>query len=564
MTADDQTAAEKPQAEKPPVDQATPFPLKPELAEAAKPRSAHQPAPEQPNPPAAAEPPAPAAPPATAPTTAATAPDAVAPAPGKVAVEAEAVAAAAAAGVPAAAVVPPAETAAPVEPPAPPAKYEYVLLRHRDIPDLHTLKVYREHGGYEAFKKVVTTMTPQQVIDEVKASGLRGRGGAGFPTGLKWSFLTKDSFPRYLVCNSDESEPGTFKDREIMEKNPHQFFEGMMIAAYAAQANVAYNYMRGEFWEVAAQLDVILAELRREGLLGQNLFGTSYALDIHNHLGAGAYICGEESALLESLEGKLGQPRLKPPFPADKGLYQKPTVVNNTETLTNVPMILARGAAWYKTIGTEKSPGPKIFCLSGHVKRPGNYELPLGATFRHLIYDLGGGVPSGKTIKAILTAGASSTVLAGDDALLDTPMDYESLAAKGGALGSASIIVLDESVDMAWLMLKTTRFFNHESCGKCTPCREGTYWMLNILERLNKGDAVKADVDLLKTVASQVAGKCLCPLGEFAVTPVLSGLAKFRADFDGHTKDGKPAPAKPAAAARPAAPRKAAPTPAGD
>ncbi|MCC7359807.1 MAG: NADH-quinone oxidoreductase subunit NuoF [Anaerolineales bacterium] len=484
------------------------------------------PAPEKPNPPAASDEPAPAPPP----------PD-----------------------------VPLAAAAAPAEPAAP-AKYEHVLLRHRDIPNLHQLDVYCEHGGYETFKKVVTSMTPQQVIDEVKASGLRGRGGAGFPTGLKWSFLTKDSFPRYLVCNSDESEPGTFKDREILEHNPHQFYEGMMIAAYAAQANIAYNYLRGEFWDIAVRLDAILAELRQAGLLGQNLFGTRYALDIHNHLGAGAYICGEESALLESLEGKLGQPRLKPPFPADKGLYQKPTVVNNTETLTNVPMILARGAAWYKTIGTEKSPGPKIFCLSGHIRRPGNYELPLGTTFRHLIYELGGGVPSGKPIKAILTAGASSTVLASNDALLDTPMDYEALAAKGGALGSASIIVLDESVDMAWLTLKTTRFFKHESCGKCTPCREGTYWMLNILERLNQGNAVKADVDLLQTVALQEQGKCLCPLGEFAVTPVLSGLAKFRADFDGHTQDGKPAPAKAAPAARPAAARparKTEPTPAG-
>jgi NADH-quinone oxidoreductase subunit F len=461
---------------------------------------------------------------------------------------------------------PPEATPPPAPEPAPPAKYEYILLRHRDIPDLHKLEVYRQHGGYEAFQKVVTTMTPQQVVDEVRASGLRGRGGAGFPTGVKWSFLTKDSFPRYLVANSDESEPGTFKDREIMERNPHQFLEGMMIAAYAAQANLGYNYMRGEFWDIAVRLDAILDELRQAGLLGQNLFGTTYSLDLHNHLGAGAYICGEESALLESLEGKLGQPRLKPPFPADKGLYQKPTVVNNTETLANVPMILARGAAWYKTIGTEKSPGPKIFSLSGHVKHPGNYELPLGTNFRHLIYDLGGGVPSGQKVKAILTAGASSTVLASDDALLDTPMDYESLAAKGGALGSASIIVLDESVDLAWLTLKTTRFFKHESCGKCTPCREGTYWMLNILERVNKGEAVKADVDLLQTVASQVAGKCLCPLGEFAVAPVLSGLQKFRADFDAHAKDGK-APAKPAAPARPAAggaARKTAPTPAGD
>ncbi len=445
---------------------------------------------------------------------------------------------------------------------------EHILLRHRDIPDIHKLDVYLRHGGYEAFKKVVTTMTPQQVIDEVKASGLRGRGGAGFPTGLKWSFLTKDSFPRYVTANSDESEPGTFKDREIMEENPHQFLEGVMICCYAAQANVAYNYMRGEFWDIAVQLDKVLAELRERGFLGRNLFGTNYSLDIHNHLGAGAYICGEESALLESIEGRLGQPRLKPPFPADKGLYNKPTVVNNTETLTNVPMIIARGAAWYKTIGTEKSPGPKIFCLSGHVKNPGNYELPLGATFRHLIYELGGGVPSGLKVKAIMTAGASSSVLTGGDDILDTPMDYESVAAKGGALGSASIIVLDESVDMAWLALKTSRFFKHESCGKCTPCREGTYWMLNILERVNKGEVMKADIDLLNNVAAQIQGKCLCPLGDFAATPVLTSLKQFRADFDGHTKDGakKPAPAaaKPAAPAARPAPKPKEPAPAGD
>ena len=455
------------------------------------------------------------------------------------------------------------------------AESEYILLRHRNIPDLHQLDVYRQHGGYEAFKKVVTSLTPQQVIDEVKASGLRGRGGAGFPTGLKWSFLTKGVYPRYLTVNSDESEPGTFKDREIMEKNPHQFLEGVMIAAYAAEASRAYNYMRGEFWDIAVRLDQILAELRQAGLLGNNLFGTNYSLEIQNHLGAGAYICGEESALLESIEGKLGQPRLKPPFPADKGLYQKPTVVNNTETLTNVPMIIARGAAWYKTVGTEKSPGPKIFCLSGNVARPGNYELPLGTPFRHLIYELGGGVPGDKKIKAILTAGASSSVLMGSDEILDTPMDYESIAAKGGALGSASIIVIDESVDMAWLTLKTSRFFKHESCGKCTPCREGTYWMLNILERMNKGQGVLADVDLLQNVASSIGGKCLCPLGDFAATPVLTSLKQFRADFEAHAKDKKPAaPAGRGAAARPApAARGAAakppagkpqPTPAGD
>ena len=446
---------------------------------------------------------------------------------------------------------------------------EHILLRHRDIPDLHKLDVYIQHGGYEAFKKAVTTLTPQQVIDEVKASGLRGRGGAGFPTGLKWSFLTKGVYPRYVTANSDESEPGTFKDRELMERNPHQFYEGLMIAAYAAEANLAYNYMRGEFWDIARRLDAVLDELRARGFLGRNLFGTQYALDIHNHLGAGAYICGEESALLESIEGKLGQPRLKPPFPADKGLYNKPTVVNNTETLSNVPLIIAKGAAWYKTLGTEKSPGVKIFCLSGNVNKPGNYELELGKfTLRQLINDFGGGVPGGKKVKAILMSGASSNVLMGTDDILDAPMDYESIATKGAALGSASVIVVDESVDMAWLSLKTTRFFKHESCGKCTPCREGTYWMLSILERINKNEAMKADVDLLNTVASQIQNKCLCPLGEFSIAPVLTSIKQFRADFDGHTKDGagtrKPAPAVAKPAPQPAPAKAAEPAPAGD
>jgi NADH-quinone oxidoreductase subunit F len=323
-----------------------------------------------------------------------------------------------------------------------------------------------------------------------------------------------------------------------------------MITAYASQANTIYNYVRGEYWDVVAGLEACVAELSARGYLGQNLFGTGFSLDIHHHLGAGAYICGEESALLESIEGKLGQPRLKPPFPADKGLYNKPTVVNNTETVTNVPFIIRHGAAEYKKHGTEKSPGTKLFCLSGHIARPCNVELPLGTTLRELVYTHGGGIRDGKGFKAVMLAGASSVVLKVDDALLDTPLDYESVAAKGAMLGSASVIVLDETVDLAWVTLKTTRFFKHESCGKCTPCREGTYWMLNILERVNKGQAAKADVDLLQTVAGQIQGKCLCPLGEFAVTPVLASLKAFRADFDAHTTDGAP---KPAPAAKPAA-----------
>ena len=442
---------------------------------------------------------------------------------------------------------------------------EHIVLRHRDIPGIDRLDVYLANGGFEAFKKVVTTMKPEEVIDIVKASGLRGRGGAGFPTGVKWSFLTKNRPTYYVVCNSDESEPGTFKDREIMEKNPFQFLEGVMITAFAARAAAAYNYMRGEFWPVAAQLEKKIAELRARGFLGQNLFGTSYSLDIHLHLGAGAYICGEESALLESIEGKLGQPRLKPPFPADKGLYQMPTVVNNTETLTNVPLIISRGAEWYQSIGVKNSAGTKVMCLSGHVNKPGNYELPFGVTLRQAIYDYAGGVPGDKKVKAVMLSGASSVVLHTTDDILDMKLDYDSVAAKGAALGSASIIVMDETVDLAWVMLKTTRFFKHESCGKCTPCREGTYWMLHILERVNKNEGTKADIDLLNSVASQIQNKCLCPLGEFAVTPVLSSLKTFRADFEAHAKDG--AKPKPAAGAKPAAkptPKKAETAPAGD
>ena len=416
---------------------------------------------------------------------------------------------------------------------------EHILLRHRDIAGLDDLEVYLKHGGFEALRKAVTTLSPQQVIDEVKASGLRGRGGAGFPAGVKWSFLTPEVFPRYVVANADESEPGTFKDREILERNPYQFLEGLAICAFAAQAQTAYVYCRGEFWDLAAELEKRVAVLRQRGLLGERIFDTDFRLDVHVHLGAGAYICGEETALLDSLEGKLGQPRLRPPFPAAEGLYGKPTVINNVETLTNLPPILSRGAAWYRSIGTEKSPGPKIFCLSGRVARPGNYELPLGTTFRQLIFTHGGGVPNGGKVKAILPAGASSWILPGTDTVLDTPMDYEAVAAIGSTLGSASVIVLDDTADLAWAALKTTRFFKHESCGKCTPCREGTYWMMHVAERIHAGDARPEDVALLQEVARQIQGKCLCALGEFSTMPVVSAIEQFRADFDAHITDGR-------------------------
>jgi NADH-quinone oxidoreductase subunit F len=341
------------------------------------------------------------------------------------------------------------------------------------------------------------------------------------------------------VANADESEPGTFKDREIMEGNPYQFLEGVAICAYAAQANTAYVYCRGEFWDLAQDLERHIALLRERSLLGERIFGTDYSLEIYVHMGAGAYICGEETALLESLEGSLGQPRLRPPFPAAEGLYAKPTVVNNVETLTNLPPILTRGAEWYRTIGTEKSPGPKIFCLTGHVERPGNYELPLGTTFRALIFEHGGGIPGGRALKAILPAGASAPILKATEEVLDTPMDYESLPKVGSQLGSASVILVDETVDIAWVETKIARFFEHESCGKCTPCREGTYWMLHVLERLNGGQAGGEEINLLDSVARGVQGKCLCALGEFAAGAVAAGVERFRTDFEARSTDGR-------------------------
>jgi len=407
----------------------------------------------------------------------------------------------------------------------------HLLLRHRDLPGIGNLEVYRQHGGFEAFKKAVTTMKPQEVIDVVKASGLRGRGGAGFPTGVKWSFVPNTIWPHYVVANADESEPGTFKDREIMEGNPFQFLEGVAIAAYAVQANAAYIYLRGEFWPIAAHLDEKIAEMEQAGLLGDKLFGTDYSLRLYTHLGAGAYICGEETALLESIEGKRGQPRIRPPFPAVYGLYGKPTVVNNVETLTNVPLIIEKGADWYKSLGTADSAGVKIFSLSGHVNKPGNYELPFGTTFRRLIYEYGGGVTDGRPVKAIMAAGASSAIIVADDKALDTPMDYASVKALGADLGSASVIVINDSVSMEWVINKTIHFFKHESCGKCTPCREGTYWMWRLIQRIERGEEVEANTRLLYSVARQIQGKCLCPLGEFATMAVTTAIERFPQDF---------------------------------
>lgn len=410
---------------------------------------------------------------------------------------------------------------------------ERILLRHRDIPGLKKFDVYVKDGGFETFKKVVSKkQDPNEIKNVVHDSGLRGRGGAGFPTGLKWKFVDNNNWPHYLVVNADESEPGTFKDREIMQENPWQFLEGIMISAYAISANDIYIYLRGEFWEIAAQLDEQINKLKKEGLLGENLFGTDYSLNIHTHLGAGAYICGEETALLESIEGKLGQPRLRPPFPPVVGLFGKPTVINNVETLTNVALIVEKGSDWYSGIGTEKSAGTKVFSLSGRVKNPGNYELPMGTPFRKLIYELGGGVIDDRPIKAIMPAGASSSIIPATEEVLDTPMDYESLPGVGGDLGSASVIIIDDTVDMPWLINRTMKFFKHESCGKCTPCREGTFWMYKLTDRIQKGKGSAKDVETLLDVANQVSAKTICALGEFSKQAVITAIERFPQDFE--------------------------------
>ena len=407
----------------------------------------------------------------------------------------------------------------------------HILLRHRDVPGIDRLEIYKEHGGFEALTKAVTTIKPNELTETVKSSGLRGRGGAGFPTGTKWSFVDNKNWPHYVVANADESEPGTFKDREIMEGNPFQFLEGVALAAYAVGANTAYVYLRGEFWRIAGLLDRKITAMEAAGYLGTNVSGTGFSLRIHTHLGAGAYICGEETAMLESIEGKRGQPRMRPPFPAVAGLYGKPTVVNNVETLTNLPPIVTNGADWYKQMGTPDSAGVKVFSLSGRVRKPGNYELPFGATFRELIYEHGGGIQDGRPVRAIMPAGASSAFIVVDDKVLDTPMDYASVRNLGADLGSASVIVIDDTVSLDWVIQKTLHFFNHESCGKCTPCREGTYWMRHLIDRLRSNGGSGPEVRLLLNVAKQMQNKCLCPLGEFSTLAVVTAIERFPQDF---------------------------------
>ena len=398
-----------------------------------------------------------------------------------------------------------------------------------------SLENYLQEGGYQAWRKILEKKTPpEEIIDNLKRSALRGRGGAGFPTGLKWSFMPRNSpGQKYIVCNSDESEPGTCKDRDILRFNPHALVEGMAIAGYAIGATVGYNYMRGEFHhEPYEHFETALAEARREGLIGRNILGSGVDFELYSHLGAGAYICGEETALLESLEGKKGQPRFKPPFPANFGLYGCPTTINNTETLASVPAIMLRGADWFLGLGRPNNGGSKIFSVSGHVNRPGNYEIPLGTPFRDLL-EMAGGVRDGRKLKAVIPGGSSMPVMPGD-VIMDCDMDYDSLSKAGSALGSGGVIVMDDSTCMVNALLRVSRFYYAESCGQCTPCREGTGWMWRVIDRIEHGRGKPEDLDLLLKTAGRIEGRTICAFGDAAAWPVQSFLKHYRHEFEYH------------------------------
>ena len=409
---------------------------------------------------------------------------------------------------------------------------EKVLLKNYGNPEAHKIDVYIAGGGYAALASAIKTQ-PDQIIQTVKDSGLRGRGGAGFPTGLKWSFIPKDpTIPKFLCCNADEGEPGTFKDRGIIDFDPHLLIEGMIIASFAFGASKSYIYIRGEFAFGAKRLDAAIKEAYALGFLGKNVLGSGFSHDMYVHRGFGAYICGEETALLESIEGYRGQPRKKPPFPALSGLYGKPTVINNVETLSCIPAIISRGAKWFSSIGTEKSPGTKIFGVSGHVKKPGLYELPMGATLRELIFDHCGGMSSDRPLKAVIPGGVSAPMLNEND--LDTKLDFDSLAAKGSMLGSGAVIVMDSSVCMVKTAYIINRFFSHESCGKCTPCRDGTPWLTKVLKRLEHGEGRVGDVELLERLCTNIFGRTFCPLGDGAVMALRGFIKNFREEFVYH------------------------------
>jgi NADH-quinone oxidoreductase subunit F len=406
---------------------------------------------------------------------------------------------------------------------------EPLLFKNIDEPDLHTLAVYERRGGYRALRTALG-MDREAVLAELDASGIRGRGGAGFAMGKKASFLPKGTMDKYLVCNADESEPGTFKDRELMQKSPHMLIEGMIIAAYVIGAARAFIYIRGEYDLQATRLEEAVEEARAAGFLGDDILGSDHSLTLWVHRGAGAYICGEETALLDSLEGKRGNPRLKPPFPANQGLYQGPTLINNVETLATVPAILEMGGEKYAELGVQGSTGTKLVSVSGNVTNPGNFEIELGTKSRDIIYGLAGGPPDGREVKLWFPGGSSSPVLKAED--LDLPYDFDTLAKAGSMLGSGAIIVVDDSNSVVDVALKTAKFYRHESCGKCTPCREGTNWTMKMLQRIKAGEATPMDLDIMASVQEQIIGNCLCVLGDAMAMPIGSMIAKFREEFE--------------------------------
>lgn len=419
-----------------------------------------------------------------------------------------------------------------------------LLLQHDHVPGINTLEVYRAHGGYASVEKALKFMTPDQVVEEVKKSGLRGRGGAGFPTGLKWSFLAKpEGVPRYLICNADESEPGTFKDRYLMERIPHLLIEGMIVSSYALGANTSYIYIRGEYFYISRILEKAIEDAYQAGWLGKNILGTDYSLDLYVHVGAGAYICGEETALIESLEGKRGNPRIKPPFPAVAGLWGCPTVVNNVETICAVVPIVNMGGEEYAKIGIGKSTGTKLISASGHINKPGVYEIELGLPVEEFIYseEYCGGIRNGKKLKAVVAGGSSVPILPAELILKTAKgeprlMSYESLSdggfQTGTMLGSGGFIVMDEDTSIVKNLWNFTRFYHHESCGQCSPCREGTGWMEKILYKFLEGKATMQDIDLLWDIQSKIEGKTICPLGDAAAWPVASAIRHFRSEFE--------------------------------
>jgi len=402
-----------------------------------------------------------------------------------------------------------------------------------------TLENYQSLGGYAVLKKLLTEHAkPEDIVEQIKASNLRGRGGAGFPTGLKWSFIAREKpGQKYVVCNSDEGEPGTCKDRDILRYNPHQLIEGMCIAGFAMGASVGYNYIRGELWEGYERMEAAIAEARQAGFLGERLFGSDFSFELHNHLGAGAYICGEETALMESLEGKKGQPRFKPPFPANFGLYGCPTTINNTETYASVPVILQNGAEWFSALGKPKNGGTKIFCVSGHVNRPGNFEVPLGTPFKELLA-LAGGVREGHKLKAVIPGGSSMPVLPAD-IMMDLTMDYDALVKAGSGLGSGAVVVMDETVCMVKMLARISAFYKEESCGQCTPCREGSGWLARLVQRIVDGKGRPGDIETLERAAKNIEGRTICAFGEAAAWPVGGFLKHFREEFEYYIRHKK-------------------------